>query len=257
MGPDPIFTKRENAAHYSYAAYADPAMAATFDARRFGGVIGQILLDDQQRIIDAFLPDVAGREVLDIGTGTGRAALALASGGAKVTAIDASEEMLSVARRRAAEAGLPISFGEGDVHALAFPDRAFDSAICLRVLMHVPDWRTALKEICRVSARRVVFDYPAFASAASMQAMWRHAASAMGRNVEAYRVLRSSQVAHELALHGFRIAASHKQFVIPIAVHKLIGSARFTRGVESALARAGLLQLAGSPVTVAAERCGS
>ena len=141
--------------HYSYAAYADPAMAATFDAKRFGGPIGRILLDDQERVLETFLPDVAGRRMLDVGTGTGRAALALGRRGAIVTGIDASVEMLAVARRRASEVNVAIEFYEGDAHALIFADRAFDASVCLRLLMHVPDWRKAIKEICRVTDRRV------------------------------------------------------------------------------------------------------
>ena len=43
------------ASHYSYAAYADPAMAASFDHARFGGPIGRILLEDQERVLMAFL----------------------------------------------------------------------------------------------------------------------------------------------------------------------------------------------------------
>jgi SAM-dependent methyltransferase len=243
--------------HYSYSAYADPAMASSFDARRFGGPIGTILLQDQERVLAEFLGDVAGRRILDMATGTGRAALALAKRGAMVTGVDASGEMLSVARTRAAEAGLSIEFAEGDAHALAFPDRAFDAAVCLRMLMHVPDWRTALAELCRVTRQRLVFDYPAAASAAALQVVWRRAALSVGRKVEAYRVFRSSDIARELDRHGFRVASTHKQFVLPIALHKAVGSQGFTRGIERALAGAGMLRLAGSPVTIAAERCAS
>ncbi len=241
--------------HYSYSAYADPAMASSFDAKRFGGPIGTILLQDQEGVLAEFLGDVSGRRILDLATGTGRAALALAKRGALVTGVDASREMLSVARSRAADAGLSIDFEEGDAHALAFPDRAFDAAVCLRMLMHLPDWRTALSELCRVTAHRLVFDYPAIASAAAVQVVWRRAARALGRNVEAYRVFRHRDVGRELARHGFRVAATHKQFVLPIGLHKAVGSAGLTRGVEGALARAGMRRLAGSPVTIAADRC--
>ena len=250
--PDPFLSD-----HYSYSAYADPAMAASFDAKRFGGPIGQILLDDQERVLAQFLGDVSGRRILDMATGTGRAALALARRGAIVTGVDASREMLAVARARAADAGLSIEFVEGDAHALTFPDRAFDAVVCLRMLMHVPDWRTALSELCRVSRHRLVFDYPALGSAAALQAMWRRAALSMGRRVEAYRVFRGADVARELDRHGFRISSTHKQFVLPIALHKTVGSAGFTRALEGVLAGAGMLRLAGSPVTVAADRCAS
>jgi ubiquinone/menaquinone biosynthesis C-methylase UbiE len=241
--------------HYSYAAYADPAMAASFDARRFGGPIGQLLLEDQERVLAGFLGDIAGLRVLDMATGTGRAALALAKRGARVTGLDASAEMLGVARRRASEAGLAVEFAEGDAHALAFPDRSFDAVVCLRMLMHVPDWRTALAELCRVSRGTLVFDYPALASAAAVQAMWRRMILALGGRVEAYRVFSGREIARELERHGFRVVSTHRQFVLPIAMHKILGSAAVTRRLEHALARVGLLKLAGSPVTIAAERC--
>jgi SAM-dependent methyltransferase len=162
--------------------------------------------------------------------------------------------MLSVARRRAADAGLVIDFAEGDAHALAYADRSFDAVVCLRMLMHVPDWRTALSELCRVSRRRIVFDYPAFGSVATVQAVWRRAALKMGRNVEAYRVFRAGDIARELQRHGFRVVRTHKQFVLPIALHKSVGSRAFTRTAERVLAGAGMLRLAGSPVTIAADR---
>jgi hypothetical protein len=37
--------------HYSYAAYADPAMAATFDNRRFSGPIGELIATSQARVL--------------------------------------------------------------------------------------------------------------------------------------------------------------------------------------------------------------
>jgi hypothetical protein len=125
------------------------------------------------------------------------------------------------------------------------------------MLMHVPDWRQALSELCRVTRHRLVFDYPAVGSTASLQVIWRRTALMIGQEVEAYRVFRGADVARELDRHGFRVASTHKQFVLPIAFHKAVGSSSFTRNVESILAGAGLLRLAGSPVTIAAERCAS
>jgi SAM-dependent methyltransferase len=244
-------------AHYSYQHYADPHIAAGFDALRFGGPIGTLLLEEQERVLETFLGDVAGLTAIDVGTGTGRAALALARRGARVTGVDASVEMLEVAEARAAAAGLQIVFAPGDAHALAFADRSFEMAVCLRVLMHAPDWKRCLAELCRVANRRIVFDYPALFSLAALQAGGRRLAHAAGRRVEAYRVLSARSVARELDRGGFRIAARHRQFVLPIAFHKLVGLPRATRCVEGALARIGLLRLAGSPVTVVAERCAS
>jgi 2-polyprenyl-3-methyl-5-hydroxy-6-metoxy-1,4-benzoquinol methylase len=243
--------------HYSYAVYADPEMARTFDDRRFGGPIGGLLADTQARVLAEMLEPMAGRRILDVGTGTGRAALLLARAGADVTAVDASEEMLAVARRRAADERVDVNFLHGDAHALQFGDRAFDAVVSLRLLMHVPDWRMSMGELCRVAADLLVFDYPSAASFAIAQAATRRLLRTVGVDTEAYRVFTSAAIAGELDRRGFRIRSVHRQFVLPIQVHKAIGSRAFTQGVERACERVGLLRLLGSPVTVCAERCAS
>jgi len=243
--------------HYSYSVYADPAMAESFEAMRFGGPIGRLLSESQERVITAFLAPIAGRRILDVGTGTGRAAIALALKGAAVTGVDASEEMLTVARRRAADAHATVTFDRGDAHRLTFGDKSFDAVVCLRVLMHTPGWRESLTELCRVAGERVVFDYPALASAAAIQAVTRHAAHAVGARVEAYRVFSDRSVEDVLGRAGFRVVDRHRQFVLPIALHKRLGSVAATERIEGALARLGLRSLVGSPVTLVAERCAS
>jgi len=238
--------------HYSYTVYADPRTARTFDDRRFGGPIGELVAEAQAAVILAMAGDVGGRQVLDVGTG--RAALLLAKAGAEVTGVDASEQMLAIARERAQGAARTIHFMQRDAHALEFADRSFDVAISLRVLMHSPRWRVALSELCRVASRRVIFDYPSAASAALVQSAFRRLAARVGVKTEPYRVFTNSDITAALAASGFQIRNVHRQFVLPIAVHKAVGSRGATTRVEALLDRAGLLQLFGSPVTVMAER---
>jgi 2-polyprenyl-3-methyl-5-hydroxy-6-metoxy-1,4-benzoquinol methylase len=243
--------------HYSYSVYADPAMAEAFDSLRFSGPIGRLIAGSQESVIAEFLAPVGGRKVLDVGTGTGRAAIALARRGAAVTGVDASSEMIAVARRRAAEAGVEVRFDAGDAHGLAFADRSFEAVVCLRVLMHTPDWRRSLAELCRVSNGCVVFDYPAAWSAAALQAVTRKAVYALGARVEPYRVFTDRAVRAALAANGFSETRIHREFVLPIAFHKRLGSVSITTSVERLLAGIGMRRLFGSPVTVLAERCAS
>lgn len=248
-------TPNDRADHYSYSVYADPAMAESFDGLRFSGPIGEMLARTQEQVIAEFLAPIERQTLLDVGTGTGRAAIALAKRGAIVTGVDASAEMLAVARRRAEVAHARVDFQQGDAHGLSHPDRSFDGVVCLRVLMHTPNWRQSLGELCRVARSKVVFDYPALASAAALQAVARRVAHTAGARVEAYRVFSDRSVRQELSRHGFQIAGTHRQFVLPIAFHKRIDSAAATERIEAALAAAGLRWLLGSPVTVVAERC--
>jgi len=248
-------SRAKDQAHYSYTAYADPAMARTFEEKRFGGPIGEYVAATQARVLANMVGRIQGRSILDVGTGTGRAALLMARGGADVTAVDASEQMLDVARRRAAEERAQIRFERGDAHALQFRDMEFDVVICLRVLMHAPDWRRCVSELCRVAERLVIFDYPATASVAAVESISRRAAHALGARTEAYRVLSDSAIRQALDASGYRLRSVHRQFVLPIALHKLVGSRRFTIRVEDLLDRLGLLKRFGSPVTIVAERC--
>jgi ubiquinone/menaquinone biosynthesis C-methylase UbiE len=252
-----------NRQHYSYTHYASKEVAAGFDQLRFSGPIGEYLLETQESLlVEAFKPlatsdaegALTGAHVLDVGTGTGRAAIGLARAGATVVGVDASSEMLEVARERAAAAGVPVTFDVGDAHALPFPEKHFDGAVSLRVLMHTPDWSRCVGELCRVARRRVMVDFPSLSSLAAIESGARHLRRAAGRPVEAYRVMSERSVVGAFETHGFRVVRVHRQFVLPIALHKKIGSIAFTRGSERALAAVGLLWLAGSPVTMVAER---
>jgi len=81
MGSD--VTPRRSKEHYSYSAYADPKMARTFDDRRFAGPIGELIAGTQARVVANMVGRIKDRIILDVGTGTGRAALMLARGGAR------------------------------------------------------------------------------------------------------------------------------------------------------------------------------
>jgi 2-polyprenyl-3-methyl-5-hydroxy-6-metoxy-1,4-benzoquinol methylase len=242
-------------AHYSYSMYADPKMARTFDQRRFGGPIGDLVARTQARVLANMVGRIQEREILDVGTGTGRVALLLAHGAAKVTAVDASEEMLAIARRRAEAELVKIRFARGDAHALDFPDRSFDAVVSFRLLMHAPQWRQCLAEMCRVSDRLVIIDYPSATSFAWFESGARRLARAAGMRTEAYRVFTRGTIAAALDENGYRIRSMHRQFVLPIAFHKMLGSRRFTMWIEDILDRIGLLKPFGSPVTLVAERC--
>lgn len=243
--------------HYSYAHYRDPDTAKTFDELRFGGPIGELVAATQARVVADFVGRVENRPILDVGTGTGRAALWLARGGARVTGVDASEQMLAVARRRASEQGVRAAFVTGDAHALAFPNRSFDVAISLRVIMHAPRPHDCIAELCRVADQLVIFDYPSAHSLAHVQSIARRCAAHLGARTEPYRVFSHLEISAALELGGFRVRSVHRQFVLPIALHKAVRSVRFTTVTEGWLERVGLLERVGSPVTLVAERCAS
>lgn len=89
--------------------------------------------------------------VLDIGTGAGAVAVALAPLVGSVVAVDAVPELLEEARRRAEAEGLGnVELVEGDATALSFPPGSFDLSACVRVLHHVRRPELVVAELTRV-----------------------------------------------------------------------------------------------------------
>lgn len=92
----------------------------------------------------------SGEAVLDLGTGTGNAALLAAATGATVTGVDLADGLLEQARGRAKAAGLEVSFVHGDLHALPFPDASFDVALSVSAAVLVPEPGKTAAELVRV-----------------------------------------------------------------------------------------------------------
>jgi ubiquinone/menaquinone biosynthesis C-methylase UbiE len=106
-----------------------------------------IALEEPQ--VDLLLGDVTGLAVADIGCGTGRHALRIAGRGARVTAVDFSEQMLAKAKAKpGAEA---ITFVCHDLaHGLPLADASFDRVTCGLVVDHIGDLAGLFGELGRI-----------------------------------------------------------------------------------------------------------
>jgi enediyne biosynthesis protein CalE5 len=94
-----------------------------------------------------------GQRVLDLGTGTGAVAAAaarLVGPAGKVTAVDISPDMLTLARRRLVESGTNVDFRKGRAEQLPVDDRAVDVLLASLSLMYAIDRAAAAREMKRV-----------------------------------------------------------------------------------------------------------
>jgi ubiquinone/menaquinone biosynthesis C-methylase UbiE len=204
---------------------------------------------EQMRVLANMIGRIHQRTILDVGTGTGRVATMLAGGGASVTAIDTSERMLEVARRRASSQLVDVTFLRADAHGLGFDARSFDVVVCLGLLMSARDWRRCLAESCRVADRLVIFDYPSTTSVSLIHSNIRRILRR-----RPYRVLSRRAVDETLSRFRFRVRSTHRQYVLPMWLHRALRSRRATTRIEDAFDRTGLRRRFGTPVTICAER---
>ena len=95
---------------------------------------------------------VAGREVLEVGVGTGKN-LRYYPDNVRVTAVDFSRRMMERAVRRARTTVDETRFLRTDAQHMAFADGTFDAAVTTFVFCSVPDPVLGLREIKRVVRR--------------------------------------------------------------------------------------------------------
>lgn len=90
--------------------------------------------------------------ILEAGCGTGRFSIYLAKKGKKIVAMDASEEMLEIAREKAVKENVEnqIEFVKGDIENIPFNDKNFDGIFSFAVLRHFNSPEKGISELCRV-----------------------------------------------------------------------------------------------------------
>ena len=108
-----------------------------------------------EREVEAALVEIIAaadpRDLLDIGTGTGRMLEILAPRVEHALGVDQSREMLSIARVNLARAGLENgSVRLGDMYQLALPDASFDAIVVHQVLHYADRPAAAIIEAARV-----------------------------------------------------------------------------------------------------------
>ncbi len=91
-----------------------------------------------------------GDRVLDVACGTGVVACRIAGTGAKVTGLDTDASRLEVARKRAFEESVSVTWREGSGEALPFREPAFELVTCQQGLQFMTDRAKATREMRRV-----------------------------------------------------------------------------------------------------------
>jgi len=235
-------------------AYEDADVESSSEdyARRFAGAVGEFFLQAQARATLALMPPRAA--VLDVGGGHGQLTGPLVDAGHDV-AVLGSTEVCRERLRPWLDAGR-IRFQAGDLLKLPFGDRSFDVALAFRLLPHVKRWSELIGELCRVARSTVIVDYPTTRSVNAVSGALFGLKKGVEGNTRPFAVFSDRQIQEAFQARGYATPLRRPQFFFPMALHRALGLASVTRGLEAAASVTGLTRAFGSPVILKAERRG-
>lgn len=135
-------------------------LAPTFDNEPDHGLRDDVIRETWTAFLRTWLPETS-TTILDIGCGTGSLSVLLAGLGHKVTGIDLSPAMISLAQAKAATGGFQIEFHVMDAAFPQFPDQQFDVIICRHLLWALPEPEQVLRrwiELLKSKGRLILIE---------------------------------------------------------------------------------------------------
>ncbi|MDC8756848.1 class I SAM-dependent methyltransferase [Janthinobacterium fluminis] len=132
----------DSGSHGDFYAYYEKESNSEAARQRFGAIQATLL-----RLLGRPHRPLA---VADIGCGAGTQCRMWAEHGHRVYGVDINAALIALARKRALQAGLEISFEVASATALPWPDQSMDLCIAPELLEHVADWQGVLAELVRV-----------------------------------------------------------------------------------------------------------
>jgi ubiquinone/menaquinone biosynthesis C-methylase UbiE len=200
------------------ALYRDQLVAASYDQRWRGGR-GRARDQRKQRAIATALALLGpAKTILDVPCGTGRFTGYLSAAGLEYTGGDASLAMLTQARTKHESA----RFAVVDLARLPYPDRAFDVALCIRLMHLVRDRElraSFLRELARVARVGVIVD---FRQDKALRVWLGRARAKLGLRAKPPGALALEKIHAELEAAGLEVVASIPVRKIPYLSDKIV-----------------------------------
>ncbi len=132
--------------------------AKNYDSNRLTTFEDKKVLKEQLKIISKILKKNNPKKILEAGCGTGRILMPLIKKGYLIEGFDLSKNMLKELSKKNKNIKTKI----GDIEKIPYKNNTFDLIYSITVLMHLPDFKKAFKEMYRVTKKNglIVFDLP-------------------------------------------------------------------------------------------------
>lgn len=175
-------------------------------AARYDGFITRFASDTYKTIEQLLKEDLQKTDnVLEIGTGTGIIAYAVAGHAGEITAIDSASEMITVAKNKLPDSGISnITFQLGNAVDTGLPEKNYDVVIASNVFHLLEKPELALSEI-----RRVLKD-----NGKAILPTYCHGQNIKTRMLSALMGISGFRVANRWSVKSFRVFLENNGFVI-------------------------------------------
>jgi len=127
--------------------------SSVYDKKRWRSKAGIFNRTTQERIVGDLTKQWDNRRIVEVGPGTARFTVRLATRGNRLTLVDISSGMLEVAERNIREHGLGDAveqYVQCSIYDPPLNDGEFDCAICINVLSHLEDAGAAIRQLARL-----------------------------------------------------------------------------------------------------------
>lgn len=225
--------------------------SSTWDyVTRFDGPVGEWMIRQQidatRECITQRFPDRSGLSVLDVGGGHGQNIALIKELGHHLTIVGSTPDSNEVIKS-SVESG-EVKYEVASLLSLPYEDDSFDVVICYRILSHMELWQELIGELTRVARHLVLVDYPSKRSFNILSDLFFTLKKQIEKNTRRYGCFSDGEIDAAFLGYGFSRTARRRQFFLPMAVHRLIGSLAISKFTAAVFRKSGLTGLFGSPV---------
>jgi SAM-dependent methyltransferase len=224
--------------------------------RRFAGPVGRYFLEAQAEAVGRLIHRTERRplRVLEIGGGHGQLTPYLLGWGHDVWVHGSDATCRQQIEPLLARHPDRLHFVTADLWSLPFEDGCFDLVIAMRVLAHVERWLELLAEMSRLSRGQLLIDFAPRASWNVLTPVLLRVKHRIEGNTRPYFCYFAGRLQRALRDLGLPNTTLHKQFFLPMGMHRLVNRRTISTLLEGTCRWLGFTRLWGSPVLLLADR---
>lgn len=201
--------------------------------QRFSGKVGAWFVQVQQSILSSCLESLNAERlsIIDFGGGHGQNIVPLKLNSQFFAILSSESACFDLVRNEINESNMLL----GGLCDSKMSENEFDVALSFRMLAHLEDWQAHVAELCRVSSRNVIIEFPSKHSVNAFAESLFTFKKRVEKNTRKYSLFSLAEVEHEFAKHHYQLTQVHGQYVAPMAMHRLFKSQTLSKVVESCL----------------------